>query len=149
MVKGLSYSLVMHSLSPWQQVMLPVFWASEEGMLTLSLANKFKEEVYGVEYAIEGGVHGEIRLVPLLVGVQMVHALRDCEGSLAQCPTPLGILHLLLTVHIFVLVWTASEFFPLGRSHRGPLHLYVASILLVPLQDQGAFQGFDAPGGAE
>ena len=42
--------------------MLPVFWASEEGSLTLSLANKFKEEVYGVEYAIEGGVFAAIGL---------------------------------------------------------------------------------------
>ena len=54
--------MVMHGLSPWQQVMLPVFWASEEGSLTLSLANEFKEEVYGVEYAIEGGAFAVIGL---------------------------------------------------------------------------------------
>ena len=39
-----------------QQVMLPVFWASEEGSLSVSLANEFKQKVYGVEYAIEGGI---------------------------------------------------------------------------------------------
>lgn len=38
------------------QVMMPVFWASEEGSLTHSLANDFKEKVYGAKYGIEAGV---------------------------------------------------------------------------------------------
>ena len=42
--------------------MMPVFWASEEGQLTSSLANEFKKKVYGAEYGIEAGVYGAVGL---------------------------------------------------------------------------------------
>ena len=38
--------------------MLPVFWVAEEGSLTLSLANEFKQKVYGIRYAIQGSILG-------------------------------------------------------------------------------------------
>ena len=42
--------------------MMPVFWASEEGSLTHSLANKFKGKVYGPKYGMEAGVWGGVGL---------------------------------------------------------------------------------------
>lgn len=44
------------------QLMMPVFWASEEGSLTHSLANKFKGKVYGPKYGMEAGVWGGVGL---------------------------------------------------------------------------------------
>ena len=43
------------------QLMMPVFWASEEGSLTKSLANEFKKKVYVAE-GIEGGVWAGVGL---------------------------------------------------------------------------------------
>ena len=42
--------------------MMPVFWASEEGGLTNSLASEFKGKVYGAKYGIEAGVWGAVGL---------------------------------------------------------------------------------------
>lgn len=42
--------------------MMPVFWASEEGSLTKSLANEFKKKVYVAKYGIEGGVWAGVGL---------------------------------------------------------------------------------------
>jgi lysosome membrane protein 2 len=42
------------------ELMMPVFWASEEGTLTKSDANKFKLEVYGAKYGIEAAVWGAV-----------------------------------------------------------------------------------------
>ena len=44
------------------QLMMPVFWASEEGSLTKSLANEFKEKVYVAKYGMEGAVWGSVGL---------------------------------------------------------------------------------------
>ena len=44
------------------QLMMPVFWASEEGSLTKSLANEFKEKVYVAKYGMEGAVWGGVGL---------------------------------------------------------------------------------------
>jgi lysosome membrane protein 2 len=43
-------------------LMMPVFWASEEGSLTKSLANKFKKKVYVAKYGMEGAVWGGVGL---------------------------------------------------------------------------------------
>ena len=42
--------------------MMPVFWASEEGSLTKSLANEFKKKVYGAKYGMEAAVWGGVGL---------------------------------------------------------------------------------------
>ena len=42
--------------------MMPVFWASEEGSLTHSLANESKGKVYGPKYGMEAGVWGGVGL---------------------------------------------------------------------------------------
>lgn len=44
------------------QLMMPVFWASEEGGLTHSLANEFKQKVYGAKYGMEAAVWGGVGL---------------------------------------------------------------------------------------
>ena len=44
------------------QLMMPVFWASEEGSLTESLANEFKKKVYAAKYGIEAAVWGGVGL---------------------------------------------------------------------------------------
>ena len=44
------------------ELMLPIFWASEDGNITTSLANEFKSAVYSVEYGISGGMLAAIVL---------------------------------------------------------------------------------------
>lgn len=47
--------------------MFPIFYASEQGGVTESLANEFKEKVYDIEYGLLGGIFGLIGLLGELV----------------------------------------------------------------------------------
>ena len=49
------------------ETMLPIFYASEQGGVTESLANEFKKKVYGIEYGLLGGIFGLIGLLGELV----------------------------------------------------------------------------------
>ena len=49
------------------ETMLPIFYASEQGGVTESLANEFKEKVYDTEYGLLGGIFGLIGLLGELV----------------------------------------------------------------------------------
>ena len=49
-------------------VMLPVFYACEEGGISQPLADEFKEKVYSIEYGILGGIFGVIGVLGELVG---------------------------------------------------------------------------------
>ena len=53
------------------QLMMPVFWASEEGTLSKSDANKFKLEVYGAKYGIEAAVWGSVGIGGVCVCVRV------------------------------------------------------------------------------
>ena len=49
-------------------LMLPVWYASEEGGVTTDLANEFKSAVYTVEYGVDGGVFAAIGLAGEPIG---------------------------------------------------------------------------------
>ena len=44
------------------QLMMPVFWAAEEGALTKSLAKEFKDTVYLAKYGMETAVWAGVGL---------------------------------------------------------------------------------------
>lgn len=44
------------------EVMLPIFYASEEGSISPDLANDFKSAVYTVKYGVTGGIWAAIGL---------------------------------------------------------------------------------------
>lgn len=46
--------MVPYSSLPDEEVMIPIFWASEQGTITPSLANEFKKTVYGAKYGLVG-----------------------------------------------------------------------------------------------
>ena len=43
-------------ISDVKDVMLPIFYGSEEGSISPDLANEFKSAVYTVKYGVAGGV---------------------------------------------------------------------------------------------
>ena len=45
-----------------QDVMLPIFYVSEEGSVSPDLANEFKSAVYTVKYGVTGGIWAVIGL---------------------------------------------------------------------------------------
>ena len=84
------------------QLMMPVFWASEEGSLTHSLANKFKGKVYGAKYGMEAAVWGGVGLGGWYMSVclvwvgEVVAFLNQCAIHVFPCtctqhPTSVGL----------------------------------------------------------
>ena len=45
-----------------EEFFLPVYYGSEEGTVTKSIANKFKKSVYGARYGFQWGLIGLIAL---------------------------------------------------------------------------------------
>ena len=58
----LTHYKYLPEISDVRNVMLPIFYASEEGSISPDLANDFKSAVYTVKYGVTGGIWAIIGL---------------------------------------------------------------------------------------